>query len=440
MSGNTAPKASLKFPVVKGHLRHNGNEIEMQWSVQMGNDGAISLSFQPVEVRRDTAWLMDVAYSNTTLLPSLSMSGTTPDGVKISSENVHIISITTTSAGNESTMQVVGKALRLRATYREVPADSIDLTLTYFAVGMTGFGSPSTVTTAGRVSVYGPTQIDNPDDINGEVVFESPSETRSTENWIKECDALAEQVLDMVSFAEGHFIRWSVRRLKSNSGLITLDCDGAKPTGPAHDAVFSSLHLQPFVELAVTQYTKEMRERTGLQVALEWFLHRPRYAELQLLSAVSALEHLVSVFYKYRSEPTIVAPAPFEALCQEIDKLWPAIFDEAEKTAPAEVKRLRDNIGGANRGSFRDKLQNMLKVYSVPTTGLEADIAKAIVARNRVVHTGLYRSQSRGEIYEHVTVLRELLKRIFLTLLQYSGPYQSSRQGMEWKRFPLDIS
>jgi len=78
----------------------------------------------------------------------------------------------------------------------------------------------------------------------------------------------------------------------------------------------------------------------------------------------------------------------------------------------------------------------MLTTYKVPVIGLEKKIKKAIDARNRTVHEGLYRSDVRGEIYDHVMVLRELLKRIFLTLLQYSGTYQSSLDGMAWKNFP----
>jgi hypothetical protein len=429
-------KPLLEFPVVKGRLLYQENETEAQWSVVVARNGSISLKFQPIPLTNSTKWLIGPAHPNAILLPALSLSGVTPEGVSMASESVSILSFGTPDDGTGPKMQLSAEALQLRVVYREPPAYAANLRLIYFAVGMTGHGSPSILTEAGELSIRAPSQVEEPNHITGEVILDSGNVGRATETWLTKCDELAEQVLDMISFAEGHFIRWSIRRLESDKELLVLDCNGAKPTGPAHDAVFSHLALQPFLDLAVTRYTKELRDRTGMQVALEWFLHLPRYVELQLLSAASALEHLVAIFYKKHPEPKLVDSVKFKELRKEIDKIWSAIFDKPPTTSCADQNRLKQSIGSANRGSLTDKLLNMLTAYKVPIEGLEEKIKKAIKARNRTVHEGLYRSEVRGEIYEHVMVLRELLKRIFLTLLQYSGTYQSSLDGMAWKDFP----
>ena len=52
------------------------------------------------------------------------------------------------------------------------------------------------------------------------------------------------------------------------------------------------------------------------------------------------------------------------------------------------------------------------------------------------VHRGLYISaQNEKSINDHLAVLRELLKRIFLTLLKYNGEYQSFLNGPAWINF-----
>jgi len=63
-------------------------------------------------------------------------------------------------------------------------------------------------------------------------------------------------------------------------------------------------------------------------------------------------------------------------------------------------------------------------------------IKHAIDARNLVVHRGLFRSEKERRLHEYVVLLRELLKRIFLTLLGYKGQYFSLLNGPQWLRFP----
>ena len=215
--------------------------------------------------------------------------------------------------------------------------------------------------------------------------------------------------------------------------------------GAAQDGVFHFLNLQPVLDLALTKYTDELCQQTGLSVALEWFVHHPHYSELQLVSSMTALEHLVAVFTQHHPPPLIVPKEYFDRLLVQMKVPWQNEMNDAgdDKMLAAALTRGREKLNNLNEGSFRDKLQAMLQHYAVPLSGLKWPmINKAVQARNLVVHRGLYRSTPTSSqsdsphILRHVTVLRELIKRIFLSLLEFEGQYFSLLNGPNWIHFP----
>ena len=246
------------------------------------------------------------------------------------------------------------------------------------------------------------------------------------------------RVLDMLSFAEGELIRWSVRQIETKEAIVVIDCEGPKGSGPAWDGAFHYLNLQPVLDLAVNRYTEELRDQTGLAVALEWFVHHPRYSELQLIAAMTALEHLVSVFEQKNGSPKILKPELFAKLLETVRPAWRKTLEEEFKLPHDLTARMDAKLDPLNEGNFRDKLKAMLDAYTVPLADLEIQrINDAVAARNRVIHVGLYRNkEDEANLQQHVAVLRELLKRICLTLLQYEGQYFSLLNGPQWMHFP----
>lgn len=293
-------------------------------------------------------------------------------------------------------------------------------------------------TEAGRLTLVGPTTLREPDDISGSVDIEASDDNHPLELWLSDCDAIVSRILDMISFAEGGLIRWSARRIESQQGLIAIDCEGSKESGPAFDGVFHHLNLQPVLELAVERYSEELCQKTGFAVALEWFVHHPRYAELQLIAAATALEHLVAVFVKSNGVPKVVSTELFDGIIGAMKGLWREAANGANETDRARIPRMISKLGQLNDGSFYDKLAALIGSYKVPLAGLDLkEIKLAIDARNVVVHRGSYRNQEEHRnLRRHVSVLRELLKRIFLSLLHFEGEYFSLLNGPEWVRFP----
>lgn len=433
------PKPLLELKSVEGEVRLDEFASTLRWSVTVERCGAIAITFEPVEHTGQTAWLLDVGMAKGRFLPRLMMRGTSTDDVVVESSSVHLLDVRTESDAAGRRLSLGGDASKLRLIYRPMPESSRGVRLIYFTVGMRGFGAPSVQTAVGRITLGGPTTIiEDPNLLDGEICIEATGAERPFAEWLSECDRLVERVLDMVSFAEGGFIRWSARRIESEEGIIVIDSEGTKGVGAAWDGVFHHPNLQPVLELAVTRYTEELCESTGLNVALEWFVHHPRYSELQLISAMTALEHLAAVFEKRHSVPGAMNAQTFQELLGEAQALWGAAQEAAPVAEQPQIDRVKDKLLHLNEPSFRDKLDAMLASYKVPLAGLSASrISKAVGARNRVIHSGLYRSkEGKADLQEHVAVLRELLKRIFLTLLAYEGQYFSLLSGPEWNHFP----
>ena len=428
----------LRLAVVDGELRSTEHSSPLRWSMTIGRTGAVAASFNPVQVSQATAWLLSSWGAKGKFLPRLSIRGTTPDGITVESDHVYLVSHNTSSDSTGTTISLEGDVSQVRIIYHALPETSHGIITTYFTIGMRAFRRPSVETALGRVTLSGPTEIDDPDHVNGRVHIEAPTEDRPVNEWLSDCDNLTKRVLDMVSLAEGGLIRWSVRQTATEDTLLTIDCEGTKGAGAAWDGVFHHLHLQPALDLAVSHYTEELCERTGMAIALEWFVHHSHYAELQLIAAMTALEHLVSVFVQNQGTPKVIGSEMFDRLLTQMKALWQTAIETAPEEEKSAVSRVRDKLTHLNEGSFRDKLEAMLTTYKVPLAGLELGrINKAVAARNRVVHRGLYQSKDeRAHIQDHVSVLRELLKRIFLTFLQYKGQYFSLLNGPEWNSFP----
>jgi hypothetical protein len=62
----------------------------------------------------------------------------------------------------------------------------------------------------------------------------------------------------------------------------------------------------------------------------------------------------------------------------------------------------------------------------------------AIGVRNKIVHRGRFKPAAPGEtsLLHNLSTLRELLKRIVLSMLDYEGQYCSFLGGHKWVHFP----
>ena len=305
---------------------------------------------------------------------------------------------------------------------------------------------PTINTPQGQVTVRGPMKLENPDELDSALIIEAPDTDQPLNDWLADSDSLADRILDMFSLAEGRLVNRSVRRLDAAGKLILSDCDGDQHASPACDPIFPSRDLQPLLKLAVSSYTQDLRDRTGFDVALRWFIHRPYYTELRLVAAMNALEHLLTIFERTNAATvavgaTFIDPFHFNLLLTHMLTHWDRFAAGVSSAEKAGFRDLKAKIITANRRGSRDKLENrlrtMLETYKVPLGGLAwSRIQSALNARNSVVHEGVYEGKEDEPLRGHVRVIRELLKRLFLTLLRYKGQYMTLLDGRDYVPFP----
>jgi hypothetical protein len=159
----------------------------------------------------------------------------------------------------------------------------------------------------------------------------------------------------------------------------------------------------------------------------------PNYLEVQLLTAMTALEHLVS---KYTSHRTISPPIDKNTFATLIKPMLETAYDQVSATLTSPgIQRVRDRIANLNHVTLKDQLWAMLASYNVPLGGIGDRINPAIDVRNDIVHSGHHLGEFK-DLHLHVVVLRELLKRVFLSLLEFQGQYECWLNGQEWITFP----
>lgn len=248
-------------------------------------------------------------------------------------------------------------------------------------------------------------------------------------------------ILDVLSLAEGRFMDWSIRRIIIGDKICSARLCGPRGTTEPQFPVFSYLNLGPILKIALEKYTRQLCHETGIDLAIEWFLMHPRYSELRFITGMTALEHMIHVFSERNPLGSLLPKATFK---QSVRPHVESALRIAMAALPnggnltQEVEIMLNKLGDLNRWPLQENLKKMLQCYDVPFRDLAGEIPKLIKLRNDIVHIGHQPTLpgSSGLNYSNA-VLRELLTRIFLTLLGYEGQYQSFLSGPAWVSFPL---
>jgi hypothetical protein len=372
----------LKIRDIRGSFAWRDHELQLRWSITIDDEGRAAITFAPVKLTKKTAWMLNILGGNELFGEWARINGSTLDGVIVSSEHVYIGSRGESDRTRGTFLALAGEAIRLTISRQALPVTNAGLRLVYGTVGMEGISAQRIDTSVGRVSVAGATTVKNYDTLVGWLEVTAPARATKLERWVDRSDLMAERVLDMVSLAEGRLIRWSVRHIARGKQILVSEFHGPQRTGPPQDGAGHFLNLQPFVDLAVHRYTWRLRRRTGFQVALQWFLSHPAYSEQQLLTAMTALEHLVATYVAQRRAPKIISQRTFKALKLVLTNALDNFANEprrrSNRVLQQRLQRIRAKVASLNDAPFRDKLLAMLATYRVPLLGIDALIPAAI--------------------------------------------------------------
>jgi hypothetical protein len=426
--------------------------IDICFDIECKIDGSIKLTIGELYYRKDMAWIIEVFHKRSSDLARFILKGQTAEGHNISSHNVYLTKASPQlRQGGKTTIFVI----ELECTELLVSVSDFERGLNkgksgcmrYDLPGFRCFQTVSTIAEVGEIRAAGSTTIENYDNITGaiSIVIERPGRVK---DWMKRAEEQMELILDIFSLAGGRYLEWGRRSLYLGDNWIETVFRSPSHRGKPNHPIFHFLNMQPILELAVKRYNNNIKQTTGFGIALEQFLIPSLYLESQFTTSFMALEHLVNTFANNRQRNTIlseedfsnfVKPAVMKGLKQAKDSMKATRLTTAADTGSIKkpFKAIEGKIAELNRYPFIQNMWKFLDEIAVPLDGLSrVEIDKVVQMRHTIIHSGAVMSNNTRGKQQGLSLLRELLTRIFLTLLKFEGEYASYLTGQQYVHFP----
>lgn len=430
-----ASKHIVDYPGCRGTLSWDDtghrHQAAISFAVNVDQAGEIHLDIEDQQLAEDNLWINHAFSRSSPVVPMLQLDGHNADGLALHSDSVHLVSVHTSSTQGLTILRIRASAQRLTGLFTNEASDPTqEYQAAYWVAGMRWYGDTRFAVPEGEISISGDTTPDDYTAMTGTVGVRSPSQGRSLDSWIADIEPAIHRTLDVVSFADGHFMRPAVRQVFRDRQPARVDFLGAGQGSRPHQPPLHYLDFANSLPPLIRAYTQDLIDRTGIGVAIEWHLMPHLYNEARFVSQMTAIEHLIHVFSERSPSSTyidkstfntIVAPAMIRTLSQELARL------PLDNTKRSAVQRdMTQSLKGTNRRSLRSNLNRMISAYSVPLDELETLIRSLIDMRNDIVHRGVPReADDDPNLTQRVAEAEELVKRIILALLGFQGRYRS---------------
>ena len=163
------------------------------------------------------------------------------------------------------------------------------------------------------------------------------------------------------------------------------------------------------------------------------------YKEVSLVNAMTALENLVASNLGV-NDKLIQPKKEFKILRKILKQRIETWSTDEANIADGIVGELDEKLAELNRRSLLNNLMILTQRWSVPLDGIgESKINAAKKARDFIVHQGHSSNDGKAvndDLWEHVTVIREIVVRFLLTAIGYRGGYFSYIGGCHDAQFP----
>jgi len=230
----------------------------------------------------------------------------------------------------------------------------------------------------------------------------------------------------VLSFACGVYVL-PIYELSVRHGVKTLRVVRRGPSPAPYMPPFDMLFMNQIFARAVDTFDDCPAAIEQLEPAIRWMTAAVAYEESRLINAMSALESILA-----RSDlPDLFMDRDgFLDLRGRVRR-----FLRAEG-APSRMGGKADEL---NRRSFRDKVEDLLATRAIVTSDLPDGWLRAVTdARNVIVHTGVAPDLPAPDarLLDHIVWAREIVTRIVLDAIGFTGQYQSWLHRSDYLSFP----
>jgi len=438
-------KPLAKYEECKGVLSWSNHSLNLTFKLTASKNGKINIDLGSQPLTDENIWI-SIAYSQKRpILEYLTLEGTTSEGYLVKSDSVFLKKCNLSSDHNGPTiaMEATASQIDILVT-NETTTTNDEVRADFLVAGLQCFGQFKIEHELGEVYIAGSSKIEDFSEICGIVSLKKNIfDNNYFDDWLDLVKKQAVRIQNLLSFANGRFLKTNVLKVYKGGVLSNLTLYRRFSDSPPYKPPFSHLNLQPIIELGVNRYTNDLITKTGMDVAIEWHLMPHTYNEARYLSQMTALEHLVHTYRKHRTSNRVFPKGKFRnivrpALQKTLDDIIPKLCDDPqEKDHITKIMmELKAKIGNLNMQTLQSSLQEMLTEYRVPLDGLTEFIADLIRVRNKIVHKGLHeQSIDQRSLSTYLSVAEELLRRVFLSLLEYEGNYQTYFETIDSKSF-----
>ena len=432
-------KGLSDFKSFSGSIQLNDSSVSIEFRARINQRGEVEFNFEPIALTKETVFILNFRSS----VQLFSLTGNAEDGTELRTESFHINSSSTSEDEDGINIQLKGKCAKA-IFIRSLAETALVPTLKMHIKGFQNLNQLVATCDIGQIVMDGHSSILDADTMTGSIAIQSktPNQLVDLSVWRSEANKLLEHVHRVMSFASSSLLGVPVIEFYSNNSLEVTVYSQSKQS-PASMRVFHFLDQKNIFETAVESFFNAPFTVKNLFFAVEWFAMNSSYSEVRLVNAMTVLENLIAS--NLSEEETLVRPKKefdkvrknIRCVLKETIKDW---FDNDEDRATA-LDDINKKMPDLNRKTLLKKLNILIERWSVPMHGIkESDILAAKKARDLIVHQGCYDHNIGDELWIHVTIVREIVVRIILTVIGFKGRYISHVGGFHDEQFPPVIT
>jgi ApeA N-terminal domain 1 len=414
----------------EGTLSGHGSRIPVGFAVEIDELGRLQLELDRLPVSQK-AMALRIDQRPGSVVDLIELQGRSETGALFRSDSFQINNFSHGSKrGQELSYQGSCYDAEIVLPRTDSSSDSFDLRVWHVRQFRT-FHRIEHETQLGTIVIAGPKQDREAQEPNGFLSI-SPSTNGAGDTWWAESERFLTHLARLMSFASDTYLTPVIEERYSDEGVTINVFQQSRASAPFMPP-FHMLNMQPIFASACDSYFNRYDEIAELDAAIRWLTSPVAYDENRLLNAMSALENIIDRCAIDGVDKFLRASA-FKKVAQRIR----LVLTELE--APAGMK---EKVSELNRRSLADKIMELLNDRKIVTTDLPTNWLNIVIRqRNMIVHTGISGDidDQQPDILDHTIWVREIVTRLILQRLGFSGAYRSWLHNDQQWRFPECIA
>lgn len=428
------------FQQFTGTLSDGDQSMSVRFKTRIGADGEVEVILRAFRITKTTCFVRKRWQKGRNDVAEFVLSGTTVDGLRFESDSLSFNSLGERWSGvhNRHWSKPRGECGKVQYFRALEPARDRPV-LKLHLKGFDCFSALHANCSLGTIQVAGDTKLGEPDRLTGWIQIDAIEPPVDVEAWHAEAEKFAEHLRRILSVGASTMLQAPILEFAAGDCHEIEALSQTRQHAPLM-RVFHKLNLQPVLDAAVSSFFDPPVDVKNLFFAIEWFVMATTYNEVRLVNAMTALENLIGS--NLIEEEKLIEPGrEFNKTRRVLRKVISACLDRwPPGRATAALEELNEKLLDLNRRSLRRKLHFLAERWNVPLDGIsDVQISKAIKVRNSIVHSGHHSAtEDSSDLWEHMTILRELVVRFLLTAIGYRGEYISHVGGYHFAHFPPD--